>query len=102
MHRNWAIVALVLSATAVMSMAGCSQQQFKWSSERGRECFYDCQRGRYQCNASCYYDPFCRSSCSDDEATCMSSCPDVSRVEQPRRGKPDFAKPRVYNDPTVK
>ena len=65
---------------ALLFLAGCPRR-YEWNSLQGRECFMQCQRGRYQCNAGCFGNGWCTGSCNTDEQNCMDTCPDLRRVK---------------------
>jgi hypothetical protein len=68
----------------VLLLVGCFPA-YRWTSEAGRACFYDCQRGRYLCMAGCgslgNACAILAYGCRRDEQGCLASCPDVVRAE---------------------
>lgn len=74
-------LTLALSLILVV-VTGCTPAQYEWSSDLGRQCFLDCQRGRYQCYGGCFNNVFCQRACRDDESICMGSCPDLRKVKK--------------------
>ena len=72
----WVAVPLVL--------AGCFPS-YRWTSDTGRACFLDCQRGKYLCMAGCgslgNACAILAYNCRRDEERCMTSCSDVVRAD---------------------
>jgi hypothetical protein len=73
-------VSIVAALLLLISHTGCARRMYQWSSDLGRQCFYECQRGRYQCNAGCFNNIWCKGACSNDETSCMNTCPDLMPV----------------------
>lgn len=76
--RPTVLLALALIITAC---PGCARRFYRWSSDLGRQCFNECQRGRYQCYAGCFNNVWCQGACNNDEVGCMNSCPDLQLVQ---------------------
>lgn len=79
-HVTFVFVAVWL----VLSVSSCAQRDkfaYVYSSELGRQCYYDCQRGRYACKAGCLNNGSCHSRCVEDETICYGTCPDL-KLEQ--------------------
>jgi hypothetical protein len=72
------VAGWLLSLACLLS--GCSAAQYRWSSDLGRRCFYDCKSSFYQCRAHCFGDLFCSLDCESAEEACFAACPDLTRV----------------------
>ena len=72
-----AIVAAVLA----LICSGCAPpMRYAWDNEAGRDCYYQCKRATYQCNAGCFKDAWCEVDCLSDQVSCLNTCPHVRKV----------------------
>jgi len=71
-------VGIVALGLVALITGGCARH-YTWTSDTGRQCFYQCQAQRHQCRAYCWGDLSCNLSCNNMERSCMASCPDLIR-----------------------
>jgi hypothetical protein len=82
------IPGLVLGVVLGWTAAGCgvlAPPRFAWTTDAGRQCFFQCKRDFYACRSSCYgwnTNGWCLGSCGDMEATCDRSCPGLREVRR--------------------
>jgi hypothetical protein len=72
-------LAVIVSLILTVTVGGCARRMYRWNSDVGQRCFYECKSRFHQCNAYCFGNLGCQFSCDSAEEACMAACPDLVR-----------------------
>ena len=85
---------LRLSLNFLFQLIGCAEPiYYRWTSDAGRSCFYQCQSKYFQCNAYCNANYSCADNCNLMQHSCYASCPDLYIVPTEKDVSPSSQKP---------
>ena len=68
---------LALALLVLAAACATNRPHFHWTSQAGRDCFWNCQMVANTCNISCR-NLICVSHCRDQGDDCKASCPDIT------------------------
>ena len=57
-------------------LQGCATN-YTYTSEAGRQCYYQCLARYSECDSRCFNNLSCTISCIDVKKYCLKSCPDL-------------------------
>lgn len=64
-------------------LVACQPVHYRATSERARQCYWDCRTSNGQCRAACAAyrgaseQSACVANCEDESQVCLKNCPDV-------------------------